>query len=207
MLLMGLKIILVCVLSYLFGSVPVGLIISQRMRKIDIRDYGSGNIGATNVARTIGLKWGIIVFLLDFAKGFLAVWQVFYLFNPGFNWIGVISILAAILAISGHNWPLFLGFKGGKGVSTSIGVISALAANFAFLRIPVIAVLSVWLIAFALTRIVAVASMLAALSFLIICLVLESVPAEFKALSFILAVFIVARHKKNIRELKQKLAP
>ena len=114
------------VVSYLSGSIPFGFILVYLLRGIDIRKCGSGNIGATNAARTIGKKWGVLVFALDFIKGLLPVAAV-CIFLPGYRWL---SLIAALAAVSGHNWSIFLSLRGGKGVSTSLGAISGLCFEY-----------------------------------------------------------------------------
>ena len=115
------------VLSYFLGGIPFGFLVVRLIRKVDIRTVGSGNIGATNVTRVIGKKWGILVFILDFLKGFLAPLIVpLFIKEPS----TFIFILAVIAVVCGHNWTPFLQFKGGKGVSTTLGGIMGLACKF-----------------------------------------------------------------------------
>ena len=119
--------IFVAACSYLAGSVPFGLLVAKVFTGTDIRKVGSGNIGATNVARTLGAKWGVLVLLLDALKGLLPVLLIPPLFvspeSPAFDHARVLSGVATIL---GHMFPLWLGFRGGKGVATSLGVILVL---------------------------------------------------------------------------------
>ena len=116
---------LFCIFAYLLGSVPFGLIIGRLVKGIDVREHGSGNLGATNVFRVIGRRWGIFVLFLDALKGYLAVAL------PNAILMGDISpltlILLALAAIAGHAFPVWLKFKGGKGVATALGVFLALA--------------------------------------------------------------------------------
>jgi len=188
------------IFSYLFGSMPFGLILGRQIKGIDVRNFGSGNIGATNVTRVVGFKWGVLVFILDFLKGFLPVFLVFLLLPKDSFGCRIASILAAVFAVAGHNWPAYLKFKGGKGVSTSIGVIASLSINLAFLRNPLILSVLAWLIVFLFSRLVGLASLLCAFMFFISCLVMD-VPWEFKSLSFLIALFITVRHKKNIKDI------
>ena len=110
-------------LAYLIGSIPFGYLIGRFVGGVDIRTLGSGNIGATNVGRVLGFRFFVVVFLLDFAKGFLPT-----RFLPGaFAAAGSdLPVGVAVAAILGHNFPIFLGFKGGKGVATSLGAVWAL---------------------------------------------------------------------------------
>ena len=109
-------------LSYLFGAVSFSYVIGKKFRKLDIRDHGSGNAGATNTLRVMGLVPAISVLLLDCSKGIVAVWIGFWLSggNP------MIAALCGFASILGHNWPVYYGFRGGKGVATTIGVFAAL---------------------------------------------------------------------------------
>lgn len=157
--------------AYVLGSIPSGLLVS-RSQGIDIREHGSGNIGATNVWRTMGKKFGLIAFLADVGKGVLAVLLAKWLaahwpmtvslphghsrveyFDPGFA-----GITAAIGCILGHNFPPWLRFKGGKGVATSLGVIIGM------MPLASIVIFAVWGVVFKMTRYVSLASIIAALA-------------------------------------------
>jgi glycerol-3-phosphate acyltransferase PlsY len=127
------KFILVAFIGYLLGSIPFGLIISKYKAKIDIRQYGSGKIGGTNVLRTLGKKAFLLVVLLDISKGALAVILAGIIFGQeyivvGSSGLGLLfaQVIAALAAITGHIWPIFLKFKGGRGVATFIGGLIAL---------------------------------------------------------------------------------
>lgn len=187
-------------ISYLAGSIPFGFIVGHAVKKTDIRKYGSGNIGATNVARVIGKKWGLVVFIGDLLKGFLAPFTMicFYSSCPAYY-----SILAAVCAVCGHNWPVFLKFKGGKGVATSLGAITGLCFIYMHLWLVLLLALGIWIVVFLVFRYVSLASLSAAVSFFVFSLVL-SLPAEIRILAFLFLVLIVTRHKNNIRNLLQK---
>jgi glycerol-3-phosphate acyltransferase PlsY len=153
--------ILVALIAYLLGSIPTGFLLAKA-RGVDIRTVGSGNIGATNVFRILGKPAGIFVLLADAAKGWLAVFVVAKLISAWFypaagstarEWF---AICAGIAAILGHNYTCWLYFKGGKGIATSAGVLAALVPG------PLLIILSVWIIIFALTRYVSLASISAA---------------------------------------------
>ena len=107
--------------AFLLGSIPTGYLVA-RAKGVDIRRHGSGNIGATNVFRTLGKPLGILVFFIDALKGFSAVWLANH-FGQACPWTGIV---AAVAAIAGHNYTPWLGFKGGKGIATSAGVLLAL---------------------------------------------------------------------------------
>ena len=113
--------------AYLIGSVPFGYIFAKAVRGIDIRTEGSGNIGATNVGRVLGRGWGIVVFVLDVLKGFVPVLTALLVhqLKIGAAELPLAVVLTGLAAIAGHNWPVFLRFKGGKGVATSCGVFVA----------------------------------------------------------------------------------
>lgn len=138
-------------LAFLLGSIPTGYLVA-RAKGIDIRQHGSGNIGATNVFRTLGKPLGVFVFLSDALKGFAAVWLTLRFGGPS-AWPG---ILAAVAVITGHNYTPWLGFRGGKGIATSAGVLLALVPW------AVLIIAAVWFLVFPLSRYVSLASICAA---------------------------------------------
>jgi glycerol-3-phosphate acyltransferase PlsY len=185
--------------AYLIGSIPFGLIVAYSVKGIDIRKFGSGNIGATNVVRVVGKKWGILVFILDFLKGFSPLFLAkIFLAAPN-----SVYVFCAILSVCGHNWPVFLKFKGGKGVATSIGSICGLAAIFPNLWFVLLISLGIWLVVFFVFRFVSLASLLVALSFFIFSFVFY-LPKEIRIFALILCIFIFIRHAKNIKNLFAK---
>jgi len=186
------------IVSYIIGSIPSGLIITYLVKRIDIRNFGSGNIGATNVVRVVGKKWGVLTFFLDFIKGFLPV-SIANMIVPYHSYPFYISI--ATFSVVGHNWSMFLKFKGGKGVSTSIGALFGLCFVYPKLILPLALGVLTWVCIFMLFRIVSLASLLGAFVFLSGSLIL--LDFSFKILSIVLFVFIVMRHKKNISNLLQ----
>lgn len=188
------------IFSYLLGSIPFGLIISYSVKKIDIRQFGSGNIGATNVVRAVGKKWGITVFILDFLKGFSPPFLAKYFLNQPSNFI---YILVALFAVCGHVWTIFLRFKGGKGVATGLGSLCGLSTIFPKLWPVLIFSLCVWLIFFFIFRYVSLASILLGISFVVFSFTF-SLPKEIKLFSFFLCLFIIFRHTKNIKNLFAK---
>lgn len=190
------------VLSYLLGSIPFGFIIAFVVKGIDIRNFGSGNIGATNVFRVVGKVWGIAVFLLDFVKGFLPPFLVARFFTAGHPQ-GYLILTCAVLAIVGHNWPVFLRFKGGKGVATSVGVIFGLGFVFSHLWLILGLSLLVFVVTFLIFRYVSLASMVSAAAFVVFSFVFK-VSGEIKFFSFLLLAFIILRHKKNIKNILAK---
>ncbi|MEN6356423.1 MAG: glycerol-3-phosphate 1-O-acyltransferase PlsY [Armatimonadota bacterium] len=187
------KTALILALCYLIGSIPFGVIMG-RLRGIDIQKHGSGNIGATNVLRTLGVVPAIIVFILDAMKGCAAV-----LICDSLHMGQYIVVAGALLAIVGHTFSVFLKFTGGKAVSTSLGVIIGLnwiIALIAFL---------VWCALVAITRYVSIASMIAAMSVpvMMICWKAQHVPPAYQALAVLAALAIVIKHKSNMKRLMQ----
>jgi acyl phosphate:glycerol-3-phosphate acyltransferase len=187
--------------AYLLGSIPIAYIVAKGAKGIDIRTVGSGNVGATNVGRVLGLKWGMLVFCLDVLKGFLPVAAAQWLNGRG---IGVanpppIVALTALAAIAGHNWPLYLGFKGGKGMATSCGALLAI------FPLGLLIAMVVWGIVAAATRYVSVASMSAALALLVAALTLQPNPFAagkyLSAIAALAAVLAIIRHRSNIHRL------
>ena len=184
----------VAVLSYLLGSIPFGLILVRAFRREDIRQSGSGNIGATNVARTSPVL-GLATLLLDAGKGFLAVAIA--------AWLGGDKSLAALCAVAGHIFPVWLRFRGGKGVATAIGGYAALAAD----------VTAICLVVFVLLlgsfRFVSLASCTAIALFPLIAFFLHRnvFPPGFYALSAASAVLIVFKHRDNIQRLLSGTEP
>lgn len=153
--------------SYLLGSIPFGYVLPRLLRGIDVRQHGSGNIGATNVGRVLGRRWFFMVLLLDFLKGFLPVLAVQLTVSEApvaqavawYTMRGPLEVLCGSAAIAGHFWPFALGFRGGKGVATSLGVITILAPGATAIAFVV------WGVAVAATRYVSLGSMLAAIAF------------------------------------------
>jgi glycerol-3-phosphate acyltransferase PlsY len=187
--------------GYLLGSFPAGYL-AGRLAGIDIRTVGSGNIGATNVLRTLGKRWGYTVFFLDAFKGFVAVSLAFFvvphlpLTSPHPEYF---AILAGVMCIVGHNFPVWLGFKGGKGVATSAGVLFGLMP----LAVPFIVI--IWIIVFETTRYVSVASIVAAASLpVVVALFLHWKFLEGPALfyfSALIAALVLWRHRSNFSRL------
>jgi len=192
----------VAFLSYLLGSIPWGFLIGK-FNGLDIRYHGSGNIGATNVRRVLGRDWGIACFLLDFLKGLLPVVLIGGHLGVALSLSpDVARILAAASAVAGHIWPVWLGFKGGKGVATTVGALLAVS------WVAVVVCLLTWLLVFFATRYVSVASLCAAvmlpIGYIVSGLVRHhAVFTPALALLVLLAALIVFRHRSNIRRLRE----
>jgi acyl phosphate:glycerol-3-phosphate acyltransferase len=185
-------------LAYLLGSIPAAVWIGKRFHKIDVREHGSGNAGTTNVIRVLGWKTGIPVLLIDVAKGWLAAMlPVFFgLAGHGSGLETNLKILTGVIAIIGHIFPLFAGFRGGKGVATVFGVLLAL------MPLLTISSMGVFLIIFLATGIVSVSSILAGLSFpILLFLVFDTPSVVFKIFSVLVAIALLITHKKNIGRL------
>jgi glycerol-3-phosphate acyltransferase PlsY len=188
---------LVAMLAYLIGAIPWGLWLGRMFRGIDIRRQGSGNLGATNVYRTLGPALGIATLLLDVLKGAVPVWVLPRIVHaPGFD-PGVARVIAGLAAVTGHVWTVFAGFRGGKGVATTVGVLLALspAAFGVFVTVFVVAV--------AVSGFVSVGSTLGAIAFTIAAAEFEpgGVRSPVFALAVVLAILIVWRHRENYRRL------
>jgi len=184
--------------AYLAGSIPFGLLVGYAVKGIDIRKHGSGNLGATNVFRVVGKKWGIGVLFLDALKGYLVlVGLVHWLTELGpYTQLGL-----GVTAILGHVFPIWLRFKGGKGVATSLGVFLALIPG------PALVTFGVWIAVFVLSRIISLASLAAALFFPgVIFVMMAGTPARsaYLGISLLLAGFIFFTHRANVGRLCKK---
>lgn len=184
------NIVILTIIAYLFGAVPFGLLVANA-RGVDIRSQGSGNIGATNVFRCVGKGWGIFTLVLDALKGFI---PAFFFpmtgdFDPGY---GVLFGLAALI---GHTFPVYLKFKGGKGVATSAGMllgIAPLAVGVAF---------ACWVICMAVSRYVSLSSIIAAIAVAVVCWMQGSKgPIVHIAVTF-MSVLVIWLHRANIKRL------
>jgi len=190
-------IIIGILLSYLIGSIPTAYIFGKMLKGIDIREHGSGNVGATNVFRVLGKKPGIIALLLDILKGIVAVVIV----SDMLGLTEVIHrVILAIVVVCGHNWTIFLKFKGGKGIATSFGVLIGLTIKIAVIRPVLFWVILIWLACFLVTRIISVSSILAA-TCLPIIMVMTNQDITIICLGVMICIFVVLRHKANIRRL------
>jgi len=175
--------------SYLIGSLPTGFLWAQA-RGIDIRTVGSGNIGATNVMRALGKGPGIAVLVIDALKGFLPVFFAPRLFDGG----SPLQIVCTLCVIAGHNWTCWLKFKGGKGIATSAGAL--LGAIWA----PFLCGLAVWIVVFALSRYVSLASIAAAVAIPVATWYLRHDQPWFITTT-ILGVVAIYKHRSNIQRL------
>lgn len=185
------SIILVSVIGYLLGSISFAVIVAKS-QGVDIFTQGSGNPGATNVKRTLGSKWGNLVFALDALKGFVAaVWPMLFLGSLKF---GIIGLVAAIM---GHSFSVFLKFRGGKGVATTMGGLLAI------MPLVLLVGLLVWLACFYTTKVVALASILFAISLPVAAFLMNGSGDPRFTLALLLCLLIVVRHRSNIARLLQ----
>lgn len=191
------KNILIVAGSYCIGSIPFGLLITYAVKRVDIRTHGSGNIGATNVARVAGKQWGILVFILDFTKGFVVPIVTAAYVQPVSVWL---CIAAVVAGVCGHNWPVFLAFKGGKGVATSVGGAVGISCVAAGVWKMLAAGVLVWAVVFMVWRFVSVASLCAAAVFFAVSLAI-GVSYEIQIFSGVICLFIFIRHRQNIKRL------
>jgi glycerol-3-phosphate acyltransferase PlsY len=187
-------------LAYLLGSLPFGFLIA-RCRGVDIRTVGSGNIGATNVFRAVSKPLGILTFALDVAKGVCGARLIPWLFLahlPDTTPVIPLRLVCGCLAVIGHNWTCFLGFKGGKGVATSAGMLIGLTP------IHIGIAFAAWLVTFVTTRYVSVASILAAVLLGVVVWLLppDGAGVWFPAVLSGLAALVVWKHRANIARLR-----
>lgn len=183
--------LLIVLAAYLIGSIPFGYLLARLWKGIDIRQHGSGNIGATNVWRTLGKGPGLVVLLLDFLKGATAVMLAKQLENTD-----IATLAAALAVMAGHSWPLWLGFKGGKIIAAGAGAILAIAP------MPLLLAFIVFVVVVALSRYVSLGSILAAIS-LPVWMLLLHYNQTMIIFSILVAAFAVWRHKTNIKRLLQ----
>jgi glycerol-3-phosphate acyltransferase PlsY len=182
------------VLAYLIGSVSFSYLMARWVKGVDIREHGSGNAGATNTLRVLGKGPAVVVLLLDALKGVLAIY-IGYLLS-GENHL--VLALCGMMAIFGHNWPVFLRFRGGKGVATTIGVVISLMF-YAGLISGIIAILLI-----VLTRFVSLGSLVFTIGLPFTVLALQShYPVPYLWLSIVIAALAIVRHKRNIKSLFQ----
>lgn len=181
--------VLLSVVAYLFGAIPFGLLVAKS-RGVDIRTQGSGNIGATNVFRVIGKGWGIFTFALDALKGFIPAFVFPRLAGLDAEW----GVLFGIVAILGHSFPVYLRFKGGKGVATSAGMllgVAPLAVGVGF---------ACWALCMVLSRYVSLSSILAAIAVAVTVWIQDKGLVINIALT-VLSLLIIWLHRANIKRL------
>jgi acyl phosphate:glycerol-3-phosphate acyltransferase len=202
-----LSLIVVAVVGYLAGSLPTGYLIG-RLAGVDIRAGGSGNVGATNVTRILGKRFGYPVFLIDFLKGLVAVMVSIAVARKGSSNPTSADLYAAVggvFSVIGHSFPVWLGFKGGKGVATSLGLL------FGINWIAALVMCAVWVLVFGLTRYVSLASIAAAVALPVAMTAMlfshqlrSTIPVYF---SMCLTAIVVMRHRSNLSRLRRGTEP
>lgn len=194
--------ILIVLLAYLIGSIPTAYVLFKIKKGDDIRKYGSGNVGGTNIIRTLGTLWGIMTIIADMAKGFLPILITFLIYPSDL----ILAAAVSVVAVIGHIFPVYIKFRGGKAIATAFGVIVGISAlplisNPAWLRIlPIFIILGIWGIVFAISKIVSLGSVIAS----------AAVPITFYFCGYPWIIVIAAifwglltfiSHRKNIKRL------
>lgn len=186
------------ILAYLIGSIPTAVWVSRRFFKIDIRDYGSGNAGATNTYRVLGSKWGTLVMLLDMLKGFVAVKLAYLLpFYVGDEFARTnFQIGLGLCAVLGHIFPIWAQFRGGKGVATLFGLVLAISP------ISAVSCIAIFMLVLYLTRFVSLSSILASVAFPVFILIIFNVDNHaYRVFAVAVALLVMLTHQKNISRL------
>ncbi len=190
--------ILFIVLAYLLGSVPSSVWIGKRFYSIDVREHGSGNAGFTNTVRVLGWKAGLPVFLLDILKGYIAVSiiRLSSVYIPGTADFVNYQLILGAAAVLGHIFPVYVNFKGGKGVATLLGLLLAIQPQ------PTLICLGIFLVVFLTTRYVSLSSMIAGISFpILIIFVFKTTISSLIIFSMIVSILLILTHQKNIERL------
>jgi len=196
--------LIVAVIAYLLGSIPFGFLLVRIFRKEDIRTVGSGNIGATNVIRSGAKGLGALTFLLDAVKGYVAVFaarqlifEVVFWPSPPEALLFGLPAIAALFAVLGHMYPVWLRFKGGKGVATAFGVFLALSPQAA------LAGLAIFIVVFVIWRYVSLASIVSAIAFPITALLLarDHLTSLFTTVVVLIPLLVIVKHRQNIQRL------
>ncbi len=204
------NLLFIIVLSYLVGSIPISIILTKMKRGVDIRDFGSGNAGGTNVSRVLGKKYGVLVILLDAMKGIFAVVVISRLYFGSFPFpnttpfddFTLIQIMAGVAAMIGHIWTIFAGFKGGKGIATGLGVLVSIVT------LDLIVALGIFFVVVYVSKYISLASISAAVSVPIIMIVRENIfgvdiPGYHTILPFVIGIsfLILYTHRANVERL------
>lgn len=205
-----LNLLVIIVLSYLVGSIPTSIIVTKKVAGKDIRTFGSGNAGGTNVSRVLGWKFGLLVILLDALKGSVAVILIARLYLGSFPFpnatpfddFTLVQIIAGISAVVGHIWTIFAGFKGGKGIATGLGVLIAVVT------VDMLFALAIFVIVVSVSRYISLASITAAASVPIVMIVRENIfnvdiSGYHTILPFVIALsfLIIYTHRANVGRL------
>jgi len=200
----ALQFIGVIALGYLIGAIPFGVIVGKLTRGIDVRDYGSGSMGMTNVLRTIGARAGAFVFLADLAKGATGATLAWIIFASLPDMVAWGQVTGGAAAVIGHTWPIYIGFRGGRGVTTGFGALLVICWPAGLISF------AVFLTVVALSRYISLGSMLAALAMLAVMIpfvVFDVEPFAYLVYGLIIAPLVVLRHRSNIRRLLSGTEP
>jgi len=190
------SILLCLVIGYLIGGIPTGILVCRLVKGVDPRGFGSGSMGATNVARVAGKGWAIFVLLADAAKGFLPVrFLAPLLAEPTPNGLIACSLAMTLGLVAGHVWTPYANFHGGKGVATTTGAMLALDA------FSVLIALAIWFVVFLSFRYVSLASVVAAIAFPVTMFLLHEQPPAYQIVAVLLGLLILFTHRANIRRL------
>ena len=194
--------ILIVLLAYLISSIPTAYILFKIKRGDDIRKYGSGNVGGTNVIRTLGTSWGVSIILADIIKGFLPVLISYIVYPSDLVLVAVVSVTAVL----GHIFPVYIKFRGGKAIATAFGVIIGISSlpfvlNPAWLRIlPIVIILGTWTVVFVISRTVSLGSLIAAIA-TPIAFYFTGYPWVIVVASLFWILLIFISHRNNIKRL------
>lgn len=201
------KFVAVVIIAYLLGSIPFGLIIGKLKKGVDVRKYGSGKTGATNVMRTVGTKFGILTIILDVAKAAIAVMLAKIIVGSAILTIGSISLhwqiaqaIAGLAAMAGHNWPVFARFKGGRGVTAYFGTLFAIYPPVAIFGVEVLAISALRSRHMSLGSIL---SVLAAWCLLVPLTIVYDFPPIYLAYGLAATALLVFQHRDNVKRLQQ----
>ncbi len=204
------NLLFIIILSYIVGSIPISIILTKIIKGVDIRNFGSGNAGGTNVSRVLGKKFGVLTILLDAMKGVIAVIFIARLYYGNFPFpnttpfddFTLVQIIAGLSAVIGHIWTIFAGFKGGKGIATGLGVLVSIVT------LDMIMALGVFFLVVYFSKYISLASISAAVSVPIIMVIRENVfgvdiPSYHNILPFIiaLALLVIYTHRANVDRL------
>jgi glycerol-3-phosphate acyltransferase PlsY len=193
--------ILTLIIAYLLGSVPTAVWVGQLFHGIDVREHGSGNAGATNTFRVLGYRAGVPVLLIDVFKGWLAVNLIHIFIEPGQSSEELfhLQLRLGVCALVGHIFPVFAGFRGGKGVATLLGIVLALNPQAALMSI------GVFLFVFLSTRYVSLSSIIASLFFPVVVMAINiTEQPSMVVFALIISVIVVITHQKNIERLLKR---
>ena len=190
----------VILLAYFIGSIPTAVWVGKRFYGIDVREHGSGNAGATNTIRVLGHRAGIPVFIIDALKGFVAVELACICYYLGLitneNYYATFKVIISLIVVIGHVFPVFAGFRGGKGIATSLGVVLAL------FPLPAVICLIIFIIILLITGYVSLSSVIVAIFFPFISIfIFNNTEYAYMIYSCVISVFVVFMHRKNIRRL------